>query len=422
MVTAAPALHNRIPRVEYPFHILIKPAGAACNLRCEYCFYLKKEELYPSESKTMMSIETLELLMEQIISSHPEGMKEIQIGWQGGEPTLCGLPFYEKAVEIQKRLAPRGTKIVNGFQTNGILINNDWARFFKKNNFLVGLSLDGPEKLHDRFRKDREGNGTHSRVINGLEYLKTHGVEFNTLTSVQSDNAEKPEEVYNFLKNSGSQFLQFIPIVEPMDDGTVSNRTVNSDQWGRFLSSVFDIWRKRDIGKIFIQHFDSVLGGYMGQPGGVCVSNKYCGRSLVAEHNGDIYSCDHYVFPETLLENISEINLAELINSPDQRKFGTDKFDNLPQACLQCAYLSLCFGGCPKNRINKTATGESELNWLCDGYMNFFKHSETIFKAMSEALKRRIPASEYFRCLPPPGRNDPCPCGSGKKYKQCHGR
>jgi len=290
----------------YPFHVLIKPIGPVCNITCEYCFYLEKEKLFSYKKKTdfRMSEDTLETFVRQYINSQPYGTIEVNFTWQGGEPTLRGIGFYKKAIYFQNKYRRKGMKITNAFQTNGILLNNDWAKFFKDNNFLIGISIDGPEKLHNRFRKDHSGAGTFSSVMVGLDVLRKYNVDFNTLTVVQSDNGDYPQEVYNFLKGIGSTFIQFIPIIEPEGKGGVSYRTVSPQQWGNFLNTVFDLWIKQDLGRIFVQNFETMVGIYAGYPSSFCVHSPVCGRAVVLEHNGNLYSCDHFVFRENLLGNI----------------------------------------------------------------------------------------------------------------------
>ena len=392
-----------IKKTNYPFHVLIKPAGPACNLRCEYCFYLEKEKLFAHEHSAdfRMDAAVLEELLNQIILSQPECVKEISIGWQGGEPTLCGLDFFKRAVEIQQKIIPEGVRISNGFQTNGVLIDESWADFFRENNFLIGLSLDGPEKYHNKYRKDRAGNGSFSQVMHAMELLKKKNVEFNTLTCIQHDNAGAASEIYNFLRDEGSFFHQYIPIVEPLLRGRkqVSSRSVTSVQWGKCLIDLFKTWIKNDIGRVFIQHIDSFLGGYMGQGGSVCVYNPVCGRSLAAEHNGNIYSCDHFVSEETLLGNIKAKTLADMIDSKEQQIFGEAKYDTLPGYCKNCKYLKLCYGECPKNRLFQAAGNDGKLNYLCGGFKKFFAYAEPYFNAMALSISAGGTAADYKKYL-----------------------
>ena len=381
----------------YPFHVLIKPIGPVCNIACEYCFYLEKRELFPYKKKTdfRMSEDTLETFVKQYVNGQPYGTTDVNFTWQGGEPTLMGISFYKKAIDFQNKYRRKGMKITNAFQTNGILLNNDWAKFFKDNNFLVGISIDGPEKLHNRFRKDHSGAGTFSSVMAGLNALRKYNVDFNTLTAVQSDNGDYPQEVYNFLKRIDSTFMQFIPIVEPEGKGGVSYRTVSPQQWGNFLNTVFDLWIKQDLGRIFVQNFETMVGIYAGYPSSFCVHSPVCGRAVVLEHNGNLYSCDHFVFRENLLGNIHSKSLANMVDSNFQKRFGLHKIKSLPLDCKECPYLKLCYGGCPSNRLRKTPSGETGLNWVCEGYKMFYSHTEPVFTAISECVRRRVPVTEY---------------------------
>ena len=416
---------------EYPFNIIAKPTGPLCNLYCAYCFYLTKEQLFPNKRKKdfIMSPEILEQYIKNYIQCQPEGTPEVVFVWQGGEPTLLGTNYFKEVIRLQKKHNTRNIPVQNSIQTNGTLITDDMARFFKDNNFLVGISIDGPEKLHNQYRLDRSGRGSFKQVMKGLEKLKKHNADYNTLTVVQDNNSLHPLEVYDFLKKTGSEYIQFIPIVEP-DSGSGNNpaggRTVDPVQWGKFLTSVFQKWIAEDIGKIFVQHFDLTLGEYLGQPSSLCIHSKYCGKALAIEHNGDIYSCDHFVTPENYLGNISQ-PLAGIVTGEKQQNFGKDKFDTLPEECLNCSFLPLCYGGCPKNRVIQKTTGK--LNWLCEGYKYYYKKTYPVFSAMAQALKNREHASfypKYLRLSPEMlkniNRNDPCPCLSGKKYKNCHGK
>ncbi|MDF1566814.1 MAG: anaerobic sulfatase maturase [Spirochaetaceae bacterium] len=420
---------------QHPFHLMAKPIGPICNIRCEYCFYLSKEELFGGKNRSEFAMreDVLETFVRQYIEAQPPGTPEITFAWQGGEPTLLPQSFFEKAVEFEKKYAPRGMKVSNAFQTNGILVSRSRAEWFAENNFLVGISIDGPEDLHNRYRIDKAGQGTFRDVMAGLENMKAAGVEFNTLTVVQSDNAEHPQRVYDFLKSVGSTFFQFIPIVEPMHGGAsgaaaspgVSSRTVSPGQWGRFMNGIFDNWVKQDIGEIFVQHFDMLLGLHAGYPASVCVHGETCGRAMAIEHDGTVYSCDHFVSPEYRQGNIMEEPLVEIVNRPSQVKFGLDKRDTLPDVCRSCPHLKLCWGACPKDRLLDVPGGR--LNWLCEGYYALYEHTAPHFKAMADAIRARMPASEFrrfFRIDPKnrPGRNDPCPCLSGRKFKACHGQ
>lgn len=419
-------------RARAPLNLLVKPIGAVCNLDCAYCFYLSKKDLYPGETSFKMTDRVLKRLTKQYINEQPEGIPEVSFGWQGGEPTLMGLDFFRKAVAYQKKYARSGMKITNGLQTNGVLLDDEWCKFLHEENFLVGVSVDGPEEMHNKFRLDRRGEGSFARVMKGIEALRRNCVEFNTLTVVESDNGDHPPEVYDFLKEIGSTFFQFIPIVEALAGGEVGERTVAPDQYGRFMCGVFDRWlEKNDVGRIYVQKFDMTLGIAMGYPAAICVHSEVCGRSVAMEHNGDLYSCDHFVDPEHLLGNIMKSTFVDMVDGAAQTKFGADKKDALHDKCLQCRYLPLCRGACPKDRVG--GPGEGGLNYLCEGYKAFYEHSFSVFKKMAVCLRLQRPASDYrlvddagrLRPVEPDagrgriGRNEPCPCGSGMKYKKC---
>lgn len=379
-----------------PYNVIAKPIGAICNLDCEYCYYLEKEDLYPDTKSFKMSGEVLESYIRQYIHSQPFGTKEVTFVWQGGEPTLLGLPFFRKAFALQQKYARPGMNITNSFQTNGTRLHDDWARFFKDHDVLVGISIDGPEEIHDEFRPDKSGNGSFQQVMQGLELLKKHDVRFNTLTCVQSDNSSYPVKIYRFLKSIGSTHMQFIPIVEPMPDGSVSYRSVHPKKYGTFLNGVFNEWlRQDDIGVIFVQDFDVTLNLVYGNPSPVCVHAETCGHALAIEHNGDLYSCDHFVYPEFRLGNILDEKMLDMHESERQERFGMDKKDRLPEYCLKCDFLSVCNGGCPKDRIVETPDGEPGLNYLCQGYKTFYAHSVPVFKKMAKALEMGYPARDY---------------------------
>ena len=409
-----------------PIHVMAKPIGPICNIRCEYCFYLSKEELFSHQRRSdfAMREDVLETFIRQYVEAQPEGTPEVTFAWQGGEPTLLPQAFFEKAVEFEEKYARPGMTIRNAFQTNGILISRARAKWLAANDFLIGISIDGPEDLHNRYRIDRAGQGTFRDVMAGLENMKAEGVEFNTLTVVQSDNGNHPDRVYDFLKSIDSRFFQFIPIVERMPGGGVTSRSVRPAQWGSFMTGVFNRWVRSDIGEIFVQHFDMLLGLHAGYPSSLCTHAQTCGNALAVEHDGTVYSCDHYVFPDYRQGNIMEEPLVQIAAKGAQIKFGNDKRDTLPDKCRECPHLKLCWGACPKDRIIDVAGGK--LNWLCEGWYALYEHTAPHFQAMTAALSRRRPASDFryfFRISPDkrPGRNDPCPCGSGRKFKVCHG-
>jgi len=419
------------------FHVMAKPTGARCNLACDYCFFLKKDRLYP-ESDFRMSDETMEAYVRQTIEGH--SVPEVTIAWQGGEPTLMGLDFYRRAVAAEKRYARPGLRIENSFQTNGILIDEEWCRFFHDNNFLIGLSLDGPRELHDAYRHDKGGGPVFDKVERAARLMQKHRVEFNILCTVNAANSRRPLDVYRYFRDElKAPYLQFIPIVERANDTgfqegeAVTERSVKPEQYGRFLIEIFDEWVKRDVGKMFVQTFDGVLASYVRGRSSLCVFSPTCGEGVALEHNGDVYSCDHYVEPRYILGNITEIPLSDLVSGAKQRAFGQAKSENLPRTCRDCRFLFTCHGECPKNRVLTTPDGEPGLNWLCQGLKAFFAHVNRPMQIMADLLRRGQYADGIMKILTQeesgglPGaqkaeRNDPCPCGSGRKHKDCHAR
>jgi uncharacterized protein len=405
-----------------PFHLLAKPTGAQCNLDCSYCFFLSKERLYP-ESRFRMSDEVLEAYVTQYLEAHPG--PEIHLAWQGGEPTLMGLEFFERAIALAEAKKREGTRLVHTIQTNGVLLDDRWGELFARHGFLVGISIDGPRELHDAYRVDKGGKGSFDKVMAGLAILQKHSVEHNVLTTVHARNGDHPLEVYRFLRDeAGARFLQFIPIVERVNETgfqeghDVTDRSVRPLQYGRFLTTIFDEWVRRDVGKVFVQAFDVALASWAGEPHGLCVHSETCGSALALEHNGDVYSCDHFVEPKHRLGNLQLRPLGELAASAPQRAFGEAKRSTLPRQCRECAMRFACHGGCPKDRILMTTDGEPGLNYLCDGYLHFFEHIDPVMKKMRALLRQgRPPALVMFEHA---RRNDPCPCGSRKKRKHCH--
>lgn len=424
--TSAADTHPIYGPSSLPFHVIVKPIGPVCNLSCTYCYYLPKNKLYPGIKNFRMPDDILENFTRQYIQSQPEGVQEIQFSWQGGEPTLLGLPFFKRAVELQKKYTRPGMTILNTLQTNGTRLDDAWGKFFHAESFLIGISIDGPEKVHDRFRLSPDGRGSHREVMRGLEILHRHAVEFNTLTVVNRLNGDQPLATYDFLKETGSRFFQFIPIVEREQSGVVTPESVGSRQWGRFLKGIFERWREADVGEIFVQLFDVFLGLYMGLPSSLCAHAETCGRAVALEHNGDLYSCDHFVFRPYLLGNLKNTPVSSLLDGDFQKEFGEKKRSALPLICRNCRYLPLCHGGCPAHRFRTAPGGEQGLNYLCEGYKLFFQNTLPYLRAMAACLRQGSPAKEYHRCLEPqtsgptaPGRNSPCPCGSGEKYKNC---
>lgn len=394
----------------YPktFHVMAKPIGPICNLNCTYCFYLEKQKLYPRRQNFAMSPVVLESFIRQKIEAHQTDI--VSFSWQGGEPTLLGLDFFRQVVNFQQKYA-NGKYITNGFQTNGILLNDAWGKFFKEHNFLVGISIDGPEELSDRFRKNKGGKPTFRNIMRGISYLQDHAVDFNTLSVVNKDNSYYPLEVYHFLKEIGSLFMQFIPVVERMAEKVtiggfslvspdfhgrahVTQWSVKPEQYGNFLCEIFNEWVQQDVGSYFIQIFDVALSAWCGLEPGLCVFRKTCGDAMVLEHNGDLYSCDHYVYPQYKIGNILDQPLTSLINSEQQKNFGRAKIETLPRYCQECDVKFICNGECPKHRFDKTLDGEEGLNYLCAGYKNFFQHIDPYMSFMAnELLEGRPPAN-----------------------------
>ncbi len=382
------------------YHVMLKPRGAICNLDCTYCYYLKKEDLYPGSS-FRMSDEVLEAFTRQYIESQ-QG-PEVVFGWQGGEPTLMGLDFFRRAVTLQKKHAPPGVKVSNTLQTNGVQLDADWCRFFAKNDFLVGISIDGPKDLHDAYRVDKGGKPTFDAVMAGVRRLQEHGVEFNVLTTVHAANAPHPLRVYRFLRDElGTRFVQFIPIVE-REGAVASPESVPSLAYGDFLCAVFDEWVRRDVGRTFVQIFDVALAAWAKQNPGLCIFQKTCGTALAMEHNGDVYSCDHFVTPSYLLGNIKDRALPVMVDSDDQRAFGAAKRMTLPRYCRSCEVRFACNGGCPKNRFISTPDDEPGLNYLCEGYKRFFTHVGPAMQWMAAALQDERPPAGIMAEVPTPG-------------------
>lgn len=421
---------------QLPLYVMPKPVGPLCNLACAYCYYLPKQQLYPGRQDWRISDKTLDCFIRQYIAIQPPEVEEIVFGWQGGEPTLAGIDFFQRAIELQRMHAPPGKRCANAIQTNGILLDDAWCVFLREQGFLVGLSIDGPADLHDRYRRDRQGKPTFDRVLQAMERLQRHGVTFNALTVINRHNGSHPRRVYRFLVDHGIEFIQFIPIVESAGGGPglVSDRSVQPGQFGRFMIEVFDEWIRRDVGGVFVQTFDQLLSAWLGQEPGLCIFQRQCGRGLVLEHNGDLYSCDHFVVPECRLGNIHERPIGELAALPQQIEFGRAKETTLPKQCRRCEFLFACHGECPRNRLATTPDGEPGLNYLCEGYRLFFRHIDPCMKAMAQELRHGRPAANVMHQLaaqqqPPTarthapaaavGRNDPCPCGSGRKYKHC---
>ena len=429
---------NRPENAPPYFHVMAKPTGAICNLDCEYCFFLSKEALYPGSPFRMMD-DVLEAYVKQVIESHASTSQHVTISWQGGEPTLMGLEFFQHMVELAKKYARKDVQIEHTIQTNGTKLDDEWCRFFKDNNFLVGLSMDGPKDIHDRYRVDKNGEGTFVSVLAAARLLQKYQVDYNILCTVHAANGDRPLEVYRFFRDEiKTDFIQFIPIIEratpellpvanrgwgdqhlpseaelvelpiaksskrplyTLDGNLVTERSIKPEQWGQFMIGVFDEWVHNDVGKVFVQMFDSALGSWIGRGASLCIHVETCGFALALEHNGDLYSCDHFVEPRYLLGNIKETHMIELVASEQQLKFGRDKRDTLPQYCLDCEVRFACNGGCPRNRFIETPDGEPELNYLCNGYKAFFKHIDRPMRIMAMLLKQNRYADEVMGIL-----------------------
>ena len=435
--------------------IMAKPIGPVCNLDCAYCYYLEKEKIYGNSGRFRMDERTLEKFIDEYIVS--QNVPVVRFVWHGGEPVMLGLDYYKKALELQNRYS-RGRSIENVLQTNGTLLTDDWCRFLRDNNFLVGISFDGPEHLHDRYRLNSAGKPSFAQVMKGLELLVKHKVEFNTMSVLHDYNVLYPLEIYRFLKDVGSRYMQFTPIVERIatnasdeklkllsgsdqSDNILAPWSVKALDYGRFLCSVFDDWVVQDVGKYYVPVFDSILANYVGKMPSICVHAETCGHAGAIEHNGDLFACDHYVFPEYKLGNIHSDSLISMMYSPRQTAFGQAKRDALPQYCRQCEYLFACNGECPRNRIIMTPTGEPGLNYLCNGLRLFYRHVAPYMDFMVEELaNERPPANVMAWARERADRekrettrinslervkkanikpNDACPCASGKKYKFC---
>ncbi|MCX4335110.1 MAG: anaerobic sulfatase-maturation protein [Bacteroidales bacterium] len=395
------------------FNIMIKPAGSLCNLDCHYCYYLDKAEIYGGY-ESRMSLDMLETCIREYIAAND--VPEVTFNWHGGEPLVMGLDFYRKAVELERKYA--GDKIIhNTLQTNGTLLNYDIASFFRDNDFLVGVSIDGPRDIHDKYRKDKGGAPTFDKVLRGIETLYRTGTQFNTMTTVNKASEGRGMEVYNFLKSVGSRYMQFMPvlehikypvgsngkprkgarpyIVEPSTEGAeIAMWSVSSMAFGKFMCDIFDYWVRNDVGQYFVNQFDAALACWCGAQPGTCVYAETCGGNSIIEHNGDVYCCDHFVYPEYKLGNIAGTDLREMMNSPVQTKFGISKRNGLPKKCIRCRYAFACHGECPKHRFNRMESGETGLNALCDGYYKFYSHVEPYMEKMKEFLvEKKAPAN-----------------------------
>ena len=408
------------PAYERRFHVMAKPGGAKCNIDCQYCFYLHKEDLLHQPKQPKMDDDTLEAFIKSYIES--QDGDEIVFSWQGGEPTLLGIDYYRKIVDLQKKYQPQGVRIENDLQTNGLLLNDDWCEFLAQNQFLVGLSIDGPEEMHNRYRVTRSGKPTFHLVMRAVEKLKHYGVPFNALVVVNRHNVKHPLELYRFLtKELGVTYIQFNPCVEPNDFKTtapqfwnenmipkvgseltkpghpmsvVTEWSVDAEDWGEFLKVVFEEWVNNDLGRVLVNLFETAVAQVMGKPAQLCITAEFCGKGLAIEHDGDVFSCDHYVYPEYKLANVKDKALNEMAFSIRQQAFGMAKRDSLPEYCKACPYLKLCWGECPKNRLIRTPEGELGLNYLCPGIKAFFDYSLPMLTGLSVLLQQEETTSK----------------------------
>jgi uncharacterized protein len=432
------------------FHVMSKPTGAVCNLDCEYCFFLSKDQLYPG-SGFRMEPDVHEAYIAQLLAAH-EGAGEVVVAFQGGEPTLMGLDFFRRTLELERRFARPGQQILNTMQTNATLLDVAWGSFLRENDFLVGVSIDGPRAMHDAYRVDKGGKPTFDRVVRGLDVLRRHGVDWNALTTVNAANGDHGLEVYRFLRDEmAAQFIQLIPVVErvtaemlPLTEtgwgrragerplyrqagDLVTHRTVRAEQYGQFLVEVFEEWARHDVGDVFVQAFDTALAHWMGMDqAGMCVHARTCGSALALEHNGDVYSCDHYVEEGYRVGNLAEgRTLLQLATSPQQTAFGRAKLDSLPEYCLSCDVRFACNGGCPKDRFLTTPDGAPGLHYLCGGYQRFFRHIDAPMRVMAGLLRSGDDATgvrDWYAARDAARRgDDACPCGSGRPWESCHG-
>lgn len=394
-----------------PLYVMLKPAGAHCNLACKYCYYLEKNKLYPTAQRHLMSNEMLEQFTREYIEA--QTMNQVLFTWHGGEPLLRSLDFYRKALSLQQKYAG-GRRIDNVIQTNGTLLTDEWCEFFAQNHWLVGISIDGPQPDHDHYRLTAAGKPSWKKVMQGIKLLKKHGVEWNAMAVVNAYNANHPLEFYRFFKENGCQFLQFTPIVERLtrhedgrtlasladkDEISLSEASVTPEQWGYFLCAIFDEWVRKDVGKIFVEIFDCTLANWMGISPGICAYSKECGHAGVMEHNGDVYSCDHFVFPEYKLGNIRDHSLIDMLYGEQQQEFSRLKHSSLPRQCKECDMEFACHGECPKNRFMKDKYGDSGLNYLCPGYYHYYQHVAPYMDYMKQELMSQRPPSNIMKVV-----------------------
>ena len=394
-----------------PLYVMLKPAGAHCNLACKYCYYLEKNNLYQTSHRHLMTDEMLEQFTREYIEA--QTMPQVLFTWHGGEPLMRSIDFYKKALALQKKYA-HGKQIDNVIQTNGTLLTDEWCEFFAQNHWLVGISIDGPQKYHDHYRVTPAGKPSWEKVVQGIQLLKKHRVEWNAMAVVNAYNAEHPLEFYHFFRDNGCQYLQFTPIVERLtehkDGRTLASladekefplmdASVTPEQWGNFLCTIFDDWVRHDVGKTFVEIFDCTLANWMGVQPGICAYSKECGHAGIMEHNGDVYSCDHFVFPEYKLGNIKDQSLIDMLYGEQQQEFSRLKHTSLPRQCKECDMEFACHGECPKNRFEKDKFGEPGLNYLCKGYYQYYSHVAPYMDFMKKELLAERPPSNIMRAL-----------------------
>jgi uncharacterized protein len=408
---------HKMVRANRDFQVFAKPAGPLCNIECQYCYYSKHQSQDQRISSLRMSPDLLEKYIVQHIAASAGPV--ITFSWHGGEPTILGLDYFRRIVAIQKKHVPRSKSVFNGIQTNGVLIDDEWSRFLASENFGVGLSMDGPPELHDQYRQTRGKEGTHRKALEAFHRLQRQGITCDILCAVHDKNVLQPIEVYRFFKETGGRYIGFLPIVEfSRGDKSPGSHTVPSKAFGDFLCAIFDEWKERDIGRVTVQIFDEAARPVQGLEHSLCIFRKTCGNIPAIEHDGTVYSCDHFVDEEHQIGNIHDTEFERLLNSPRQREFGRAKWASLPRHCRECEVLDTCNGGCPKDRFDLTPEGEPGLNYLCEGFKQFFVHSRPFFIKVSELARIR---QKQQQSKPAVGRNDPCPCGSRLKYKKCCG-
>jgi len=421
MTTEQASVSKQSVNTPQGIHVVAKPIGPVCNLNCEYCFYLEKQALFDADEKYRMPDRVLAAFITNYIASQPTPV--VEFVWQGGEPTLLGLDFFKRVIELQKPFVKTKT-ITNSLQTNGTLLTSEWCQFLKKHNFMVGISLDGPKEVHDRYRHDRKGNGSFDQVMRGLKLLQEHKVEYNVLACVARDTAKRPLDIYRFLKEEGVEFIQFTPVVErlsdvysaPMglrlagpaaldkkgDQGDITPWSVIPEEYGDFLIAIYEDWVRHDVGTVFVMNFEWVLNAWIGNPSPVCVHARTCGQSVVIEHNGDVFACDHCVYPQYKLGNIMSDTLPDMVTKSLRSGFGVAKETALPRWCGDCEVLAACQGGCPKHRFEITYYDESGLQYLCAGYKKFFLHIRKYLRAMATLLENGLPASRVMDAIKAP--------------------